>query len=294
MATESRLKATSDYSPMAGFWNMMRKENARWWNLKSLVFQLAIWLILLNALVAVVLFIVPEMVTNAVIETNITDSSGETQAALASYSSPHEVANMGMGTFFQLAGFAVFIGAVIFGHDAILKERESGTVAWLMSKPLSRRAFVLAKLVAAIVGVMVIVLFVQGLITYAMCSIEQGSPMPVLPFLAGLGVLSLGILFYLTLAIALGAFTLSRGITLGLPLIIGIIGSLILGILQAMNILRQVGYFVPWDLTGFGSSLATGASLASNEYWPWPVLATAVWVLLFIGAALWKFEQTEL
>jgi ABC-2 type transport system permease protein len=294
MATESRLKATSDYSPMAGFRNMLRKENARWWNLKSLAFQLVIWLVLLNALVAVVLFVVPDMVNNAVIETNITDASGKTQAALASYASPHEVANMGMGTFFQLAGFAVFIGAVIFGHDAILKERESGTVAWLMSKPLSRRAFVLAKLVAAIIGVMVIVLLVQGLITYAMCSIEQGSPMPVLPFLAGLGVLGLGILFYLTLALALGAFTLSRGITLGVPLLIGIIGGLILGVLQALDILRQVGYFVPWDLTSFGSSVATGASLASSEYWPWPIVATAVWVLLFIGAALWKFEQTEL
>jgi ABC-2 type transport system permease protein len=266
---------SEDFSPMAGFRNMMRKENARWWSTRSLLFQLTLWLIVLNGLVAVVLFLAP---------------LGQPVSA----DSAQMIANSGMSVFFQLAGFTVFIGAIIFGHDALLKERESGTAAWLLSKPLSRKAFVLSKMTAIIIGVIGIILTAQGVITYAMCSIELGSPMPVLPFAAGLGVMALSVLFFLTLAMALGAFTTSRAITLGIPLIIGITGGLLLGMFKALNVLTQVGYFVPFNLTSYAYPVACGASLASDMYWPWPVLATAIWVLLFIAAAVARFERIEL
>jgi hypothetical protein len=29
-------------------------------------------------------------------------------------------------------------------------------------------------------------------------------------------------------------------------------------------------------------------------YWPWPVLATAIWVILFIAAAVVRFVRFEL
>jgi ABC-2 type transport system permease protein len=288
--------ASEDFGPTAGFRSMMRKENARWWSLRSLVFQLVIWLVILNALVAVILFIVPAIDNDPANQpaANTSATPVPTPPAAVAPDSRMDVANSGMSVFFQLAGFAVFIGAVIFGHDALLKERESGTAAWLLSKPLSRKAFVLSKVLAIVIGVLVIILLAQGLITYALCSLELGSPMPVLPFVAGLGVLGLGILFYLALAIALGAFTLSRGITLGLPLIIGITGGFFLSIFQALGTFKELGYLVPWNLTSYASSLATGASLASDQYWPWPVIATALWIVLFIAATMVKFEQIEL
>jgi ABC-2 type transport system permease protein len=297
VTTDDEIKTSGDFGPMAGFRSMLRKENARWWNLRSLTFQLVIWLVVLNALVAVMLFIVPAIDNDAASQQTANSSNGSVPVPSAAPHVPaskQNVADSGMSVFFQLAGFAVFIGAVIFGHDVLLKERESGTAAWLLSKPLSRKAFVFSKVLAVVLGVLVIILLGQGIITYALCSLELGSPMPVLPFMAGLGVLSLGVLFYLTMAIALGVFTLSRGITLGLPLILGITGGFFLGIFQALGTLKELGYLVPWNLTSYASSLATGASLASDQYWPWPVLATAVWVLLFIGAAIVKFEQIEL
>ena len=257
MTTDIELTASDDYGEIAGFRNMMRKENARWWSLKSLAFQLAIWLVVLNALVAILLFIVPAIDNGA--------ASQQAANASAIADARMQVANTGMGMFFQLAGFAVFIGAVIFGHDALLKERESGTAAWLLSKPISRKAFVLSKVSAVIIGVLGIILSAQGAITYAMCSLELGSPMPVLPLLAGMGVLCLGVLFYLALAMAIGAFTTSRGLSLGLPLIIGITGGFFLGIFQALGTLKELGYLVPWNLTSYASSLATGVSLEADR-----------------------------
>jgi ABC-2 type transporter. len=286
--------ASDDYGPMAGFRSMLRKENARWWNSRSLTFQLVLWFIVLNALVAVILFVVPAIDNGNAQAASSNGTSIPAPSPAPAQESRQKVADSAMNIFFQLAGFAVFIGAVIYGHDTLLKERESGTAAWLLSKPLYRKAFVFAKVVTVVVGVLGIILLTQALIAYAMCSLELGSPMPVLPFLAGLGVLALGILFYLAMAIALSAFTLSRGVTLGLPLITGITGGFFLGIFQALGTLKELGYLVPWNLTGYATSLATSVSLEADQYWPWPVLATAVWVVLFLGAAVVKFEQTEL
>ena len=149
---------------MAGFRSMLRKENARWWSPRSLAFQLLIWLVILNALVAVVLFIVPAIDNSTASQqaVNASNTTGPMPSPAPVPASKQQVADSGMNVFFQLAGFAVFIGAVIFGHDALLKERESGTAAWLLSKPLSRKAFVLAKVLALVLGVLVIILLARG------------------------------------------------------------------------------------------------------------------------------------
>jgi ABC-2 type transport system permease protein len=55
-------------------------------------------------------------------------------------------------TLMQMAGIAVPIDVVIVVQGAIVGERELGTAAWIMSKPASRNAFVLAKLAAHVTG----------------------------------------------------------------------------------------------------------------------------------------------
>jgi hypothetical protein len=126
----------------------------------------------------------------------------------------------------------------------------------------------------------------MAIVTYTMCSFVLGSPMPVLPFFAGLCVLGLGITFYPALAIALGAFSLSCGVTLGVPMIIGLIGGIVLGLKPEFH------YFAPWELTRYATTIAGSGSLPSDFFWP--IIATVIWVGLLIVAAMAKFEQTEL
>jgi hypothetical protein len=77
-------------------------------------------------------------------------------------------------------------------------------------------------------------------------------------------------------------------------MVVGIVGGIILQILLTMDQFKLTGYVTPWNLTGYGTSLATGASLAADQFWPWPVLATAIWVVLFVVVALVRFDNTEL
>jgi len=61
---------------------------------------------------------------------------------------------------------ALPIVAIIIAQDAIIGERQSGTAAWVLSKPVSRPAFILSKLVAGAIGLLVTGIVIQGVVAY--------------------------------------------------------------------------------------------------------------------------------
>jgi ABC-2 type transport system permease protein len=284
MATKD-LKPQENLGWTAGLRNMLHKENSKWWNWKTLAAHLIIWTVIVNSMVALAVFILPQMPISQDVQDQV-NASGDSEALQAFDFSPAGILRTGMSMFFQISGVALLIGGVIIAHDAILKERESGTAAWLLSKPISRKAFVLSKLIANIVGLLVIVVAVQAIIAYAQISIAYGGLAPVTPFLGGLGILGLQSLFYMVLALALGAFTLNRGVALGLPIVLGLVGSLLIAIVE------QVKYVTPWTLGTMAETAAQGVTLP--DWCILPLIATVVWTLVFAGAAIWKFERTEL
>jgi ABC-2 type transport system permease protein len=274
-----KLISQANLSWTAGLRNMLQKENAKWWNWKSLAAQIIIWTVIVNSMVAMAVFIIPHM--------TIPDNGSGSQEALDALDfSPAGVLKLGMTMFFQIMGTALLIGGVILAHDAILKERESGTAAWLLSKPISRKSFVLSKLVANIAGLLLIVIAVQAIVAYAQISIGYGGMAPVMPFLGGLGIMTINGLFYMVLALALGAFTLNRGIALGLPIVLGLVGSLLLQVVQELE------YVTPWNLGGTALAVAQGAPLP--DFAVFAIIATLLWIVVFAGAAIWRFEQAEL
>lgn len=283
------LKPVENLGWTAGLRNMLRKENHKWWDWKSLAAQLIIWTLIINSMVALAVFVIPQIpMDNVQVQINNTGDD-EAQQAIANSAldfTPETILAFGLSMFFQISSIALLIGGVILAHDSILKERESGTAAWLLSKPISRKAFVLAKLAANVVGLLVVVIAVQAAVAYAQISIAYGGLAPVLPFLGGLGIMSLNVLFYMILALALGAFTLSRGVTLGLPIVIGILGGVLL------QVVSQLQYITPWALGEMALSVAKGAPLP--DWAIFPIIATAIWILVFAGAAIWRFERIEL
>jgi ABC-2 type transport system permease protein len=269
----------------AGFGNMLRKENARWWAPKSLLIQAAVWLVIINGLVAFMLFVVPNMVSGD----DMAQIYGEADSPAGAGPldvSPEQAVNGGTIMFFKLSAFAMLIGAVILCSDSILKERESGTAAWILSKPVSRKAFVLSKFLANGLGILLAIMLLQGAIAYALCSLKLGAPVDVLPFIGGLALLGLSCLFYAFLAITAGVFSGSRSATLGVPLLV------LLGGMLLLQFIPDLGMVTPWMLGDMSSYLATTGSLPPEALLP--IAATALWIAAFAAAALWKFERIEL
>ena len=109
------------------------------------------------------------------------------------------------------------IGVGIVMQPAIVGEKRSGTAAWIISKPVSRIAFVLSKLISNATGIFVTMVFFQGLIAYLVSFFALGVVLPIPGFRAGLGVHIVNILFYMTLALLMGVVFQHIGPIIGIP-----------------------------------------------------------------------------
>jgi ABC-type transport system involved in multi-copper enzyme maturation permease subunit len=246
-----------------GFANMLAKENAAWWRTRR-------WWI--QALVAI-FFVVGSTVANHQL-------GGAEIERIASFN-----------TLWVFAG-VLTIAAILLGQDAILGELHSGTAAWVLSKPLRRPAFLLAKLAANGLGLLVTAVFIPGAIAYWYGDLAAGVKLPIAGFAGAMGLVYLSLLFYLTLAMMLATLFRGRGPVLGIAM----------GIAWGWNLGRYTWLeaLLPWRLligyiTDTGTELPLGGNLILGEPLPTlvPIIATAVWCALFIGVAFWRIRRME-
>lgn len=195
--------------------------------------------------------------------------------------------------------FNVFLGVVgpigvsIIMQGAVVGEKRSGTAAWVLSKPVSRIAFILSKLVGNTLGVTVTMVLAQGLIAYLIAALVLNTMLPVGGFLAALGVHLIHILFYLTLTLMMGTIFDSIAPVIGIPL----------AFLFSQNILPSffgpLMKFMPWTLAlplNNSQDLPVTAALMTGEpvvsYLP--LYGTLTASVLFVIIALWIFQRQEL
>jgi ABC-type transport system involved in multi-copper enzyme maturation permease subunit len=237
-----------------GLVNMLAKENHGWWRTRRWWIQCLLWLIILNA-------------------GDATDL------------------RMGMPDNFLFgAGLVLPIAAIVLSQEAILGERHSGTAAWVFSKPLRKPAFLLAKIIAYGLGFLVTGILLPGGIA-CLQIIAGNGPHSLLPdFVASLGLVYLNLLFYLTLTLMLATLFHGRGPVMGIPLFI-----LFLWMIPDVIWLAD---FMPWvlvtntaneSLPAFFTYLLSGQPLPTVA----PIIATALWCVLFTGVAFWRIRREE-
>jgi ABC-2 type transport system permease protein len=185
------------------------------------------------------------------------------------------------------------IGVSIMLQEAVVGEKRSGTAAWVLSKPASRAAFILSKLIGNSVGVVVTMVLAQGVIAYLIAVLVVGFAPPVGGFLAGLGVQFTNMLFYLTLTLMLGALLDHPAPVIGIPI----------GVLFGQNFLSSayppLFRALPWALAmpinnSDGVPLATALMTGQPVESLLPLATTLVMIVVFVGVALWAFERQEL
>jgi ABC-2 type transport system permease protein len=245
---------------MGGFGNMLRKEVGQWWGTRTWWVQILIWVLILNGISTIV--------------------------ALTDSMAPNALLAEAVQTFLALGIAAVGMGTVITVQGAIVGEKQLGTAAWVMSKPASRAAFILAKTLAYASGYWVTAIIIPAIIFVII--IRQSIPVPfaITPFLIGLGLMALGQLFYLTLTLMLGTFFSSRGPVAGIG-----IAFIMTGLMLDSFIPFQVLIVTPWPLADIAGGLTLGSDLPS--VWPVPIIATTIWIIVMTALALWRFGREE-
>jgi ABC-2 type transport system permease protein len=267
MASASVLQPVRERGWRQGFANLLRKENSEWWHTRRWWTQSLLWLLIVNGILAVGIWVVPIF-------------------------EPAEAGDMmeNLGIFIQLMAWFPMFAVIVITQGAVIGEKQSGTAAWIMSAPVSRSAFILAKLVANAIGFFVTIILLQGLVAYVQLSLSNGSPLPLPPYLAMLALLSLYLFFYLALTLMLGAFFDTRGPVLGIAIAVAIASMLGIGNLFA-GFLPWIVVLLPEAIPGILTLLVQGEPLP--DVWPIPIILMSVYSLLFVALAIWRFKREE-
>jgi ABC-2 type transport system permease protein len=275
MAANLELQRANEWGGLRGFTNLYRKEHRAWWGTRRWWINALLWTVLLGGLMAIMLFLSNEEVGEAS-AAEITQAGG-----LIAY-----IVMLGLSTFFDFGVPMMAIGTVVLAQDLIIGEKQSGVAEWLLSKPVTRRAYVLAKVAANALGVVSLLIGLPAVVAYGLLSLRLGAMFPLLPFLSAIGITTVHTLFYLTLTLMLGTIFSSRGPILGIAL-----GSVLGGGLLG-GFINPLFYATPWMLpklaflTASGQALPAGMGTAA-------LVATALWSVGFILVAIAKFEKME-
>lgn len=245
---------------LGGFGNMLRKELGQWWGTRTWWVQTLIWVLIFNGISTIV--------------------------ALTESMTPNVLLQEVVQTFLPMSVGIIGMGTVITVQGAIVGEKQLGTAAWTISKPVSRAAFILTKTLAYAIGFFVTAILIPSTIFFFTVKALIPAPLPLIPFLCGVGIVLLAQLFYLTLTLMLGTFYNSRGPIAGIG-----IGFIMTGLLLKNFIPMQVLIVTPWPLPDIAAGLALGSSLP--PIWPLPILATAIGIVLMTMMALWRFGREE-
>ena len=161
----------------------------------------------------------------------------------------------------NISQFGILL-ALLLSMGSVSLEKEKGTAAMVLSKPLSRIAFLFSKF-AALSVTFLAALLVAGLgcFYYTLLLFE---PLKIGAWFALNGLMLLYLLVYVALTIFFSTLSRSQFLTAGMAF-----GALIL--IGAVGALPGVGDYLPSALINSGTALVSGMSVS---HW------TAVWVSL--------------
>jgi ABC-2 type transport system permease protein len=245
-----------------GLGNLLSNELARWWKTRMWWVQCLIWGGVVGFLLGSVILQAPEMPVSEMV------------------------------TIYSIfGGLFPAVAVVIIMQGVLVGEKQEGTAAWVLSKPVSRPAFILSKFIAHTLGVLATMVIFPGLVAYALFTFGAGVQLEAGRFLAALGILFLALLYYLTLTLMLGTLFQGRGPVIGIAL------ALVFGQQYLMAMVPFLKYLLPWTLVIALNEKETPvvpAILTGQAPWSWiPVLAVVVQIAIFVWISVVRFEREE-
>jgi ABC-2 type transport system permease protein len=175
-----------------------------------------------------------------------------------------------------------FILAVLLGMGAVAGEKEQGTAAMILSKPLPRWAFILSKFVAqALVYLLAFLVAALGAYYYTWILFE---PLQLGPFLLGNGLLFIWLLTFAGMTLLASTVAKSTSAAAGLALLMAIL--LLIG-----GSLPSIGALFPGGLVAWASTLGLAGIAAANGG---SLTASLVLILISLLTAIALFDNQEL
>lgn len=174
----------------------------------------------------------------------------------------------------NMSQFGILL-ALLMTMGVVVQEKERGTAAFFLTRPVSRETFLLAKFAAlALVFTASLALAAVGCWYYTLVLFE---PLAWGPFLALNGLMLTVFLVYVALGLLSSAIARSQGVAVGLVflalILVGGVGSL-----------PRIGDYFPGKLFGWGAALVLGSGEpAWGAFWvSWGLIAAALFAAVLI------------
>jgi ABC-2 type transport system permease protein len=269
MSGNSAFELVQEQGWRRGLGNLLRGELQGWFGTRTWLIQILMWVGIIDGILVSVLLATRQ------------ESGG----------SPSPAALAEMLTLYTIfAGMFAAVGVIIIMQSVIVGEKNSGTAAWVLSKPVSRAAFVTAKLAANTIAVLVLVLLIPGLVSYLLLStLASETWLPLGSFVSGLAIIGLNQMFYLTLM--LGTLSDSLAAVIGVPIALLFGQQFFIGMLPFLvNLLpHRLAVPVSEQIPSIAATVIQGKQ--PDTYLP--VISALILCVIFTAVAYWRFEGEE-
>jgi ABC-2 type transport system permease protein len=249
----ARAAAPASVSRFAGLGSLLRKERTEWFRGRRA------WVVMIVTTVSMVL------------SASVAWFNTTMRAAFPSPDAPPAppLSMDPLDNLLAAIGFPIFTFVAILAVAGLVsRERESGTLAWVASKPVTRSAIWLAKWAMAAVTLGVMVAVVPLAITAALVAGMYGMPDVALVSALGFGMVAT-VVFYAAVVLAISTVLSSQaavaGVAIGITFLPNVVGLIPLPLTQLLpdSILPWAGGLASGADVGFVTPLAWLAGTAA-------------------------------
>jgi ABC-2 type transport system permease protein len=252
-----------------GLGNLLRGEWSLWFNSARWWQHLIVWFLVINGMMGLMVFATAEAAKNG----------SEGPPLLYMY-----------GWFGAMFGA---IGVMIIMQRVLVREKQQGTAAWVLSKPVTRTAFIVSRLVVNSIAVLLTSVIVPSAIFYLTLGLfsDIGWVAP-LGYAAGLLMFLLHTFYWVALVLMMGTLVESSSAVIAVPMAV-FFGfwfgpSLVSPLVHISPLLLTVSP-APDQFNSLAGSFMTGAPVFS-----WlPLISTIFSCVAFIAVAIWRFNRQE-
>ena len=193
---------------------------------------------------------------------------------------PDPTAREAFAQFLQNLGQIVMIALVISGAGSVSGERSSGTAILVLTKPLSRPAFVLAKVVSQ--QILVVISTILGTIVTIGVTAALFDKLPVREFVTGVAIWLAFAIFFVAVMTLCSVMIRSRG---------GAAGAGLFFLFSAL-IASAFPIVANWTFAGLPAA-STRALLGQTPPLLWPLVTAGIGMVAATALAVGIFQRQE-
>jgi ABC-2 type transport system permease protein len=251
-----------------GLGNLLQGEYSAWFKSSRWWKHLILWLVIINVMMVIMII-------------------ASADAAKSGEQDPPTLFMYGI-----FGGMFVAVGVMIIMQRVLVGEKNSGTAAWVLTKPVTRTAFVVSRLAVNSIAILLTAVIVPGVILYITLGLfSEVGWLPPFGFIAALLMVSLHTFYWIALVLMMGTLFESSSGVIAVPMALFFTFWFGTGMIPGLIYVSPLLLISSPDeqINALSVAFMTGAPVVS-----WlPLISTIVACVIFIAVAIWRFNRQE-